>query len=206
MKLKQQNIKAFEITIDDEQQFRSYLVKNAPLLQGHLLALTNLPSEDLSLFLKEQNFCFVSTQQCTLDSRKRSQPKISESEPSEPEVEKENNIEDNTKELVEESTEKNVEEKIVLHRPVRSGETIETNGDMVVFGRINSGSRLNIGGNGEFFDTIDGNISCEGDYILIKSIGKGNVIFNSETVDKSALKGSLHLITYKDALVIKEIS
>ena len=198
MKLKQQNLKAFELTIDDEEQFRSYLSKNAPLMQGHLLVLTNSPTENLSAFLKEQNFCFVSTENCELNSRKRQSVRVQEEakveEKPEP-IKKEEKIATPL-----------VEKKTILHRPVRSGETINAKGDIVVFGRVNSGSLLNIDGNGEFFDIIDGTINCNGDYLILKSIGNGSVIFNSEIINKKALKSSLHLITYKDGIIIKEIA
>jgi len=203
MKLKQQNFKAFEITIDDEEQFKTYLSKNAPLLQGHLLALTNSPSNELSSYLHEQNFCFVSTKNCSLNSRKRSNIKIPEDE----KPQEDSKIQTEPEIIKEEIIPQDIPaEKTILHRPVRSGETIEAKGDMVVFGRINSGSRLNINGNGEFFDIIDGTINCNGDYIILKSIGKGSVIFNSETINKESLKSSLHLITYKDGIIIKEIA
>jgi len=198
MKLKQQNLKAFELTIDDEEQFRSYLSKNAPLMQGHLLVLTNSPTENLSAFLKEQNFCFVSTENCELNSRKRQSVRVQEEakveEKPEP-IKKEEKIATPL-----------VEKKTILHRPVRSGETINAKGDIVVFGRVNSGSLLNIDGNGEFFDIIDGTINCNGDYLILKSIGNGSVIFNSEVINKEVLKSSLHLITYKDGIIIKEIA
>jgi len=194
MKLKQQNLKAFELTIDDEEQFQSYFLKNAPLMQGHLLVLTNSPTKELSSFLRDRNFCFVSTQSCELNSRKRQYVTIQEEEKTEP-------IKSEEKVIT-----PIAEEKTILHRPVRSGETINAKGDIVVFGRVNSGSRLNIDGNGEFFDIIDGTINCNGDYLILKSIGNGSVIFNSETIDKDVLKSSLHLVTYKDGIIIKEIA
>jgi len=199
MKLKQQNLKAFELTIDDEEQFRSYLSKNAPLMQGHLLVLTNSPTENLSTFLKEQNFCFVSTENCELNSRKRQTVKVQE-EP------KEENPQPEPTKSEEKVIAPLIEEKTILHRPVRSGETINAKGDIVVFGRINSGAILNISGNGEFFDIIDGTINCNGDYLILQSIGKGSVTFNSETINKEILKGSLNLVTYKNGIIIKEIA
>jgi len=198
MKLKQKNLKAFELTIDDEEQFRSYLSKNAPLMQGHLLVLTNSPTENLSAFLKEQNFCFVSTENCELNSRKHQSVKVHE----EPKLEEKPEPIKSEEKIVTPL----IEEKTILHRPVRSGETINAKGDVVVFGRVNSGSLLNIEGNGEFFDIIDGTINCSGDYLILKSIGNGSVIFNSEIINKEALKGSLHLVTYKDGITIKEIA
>ena len=94
----------------------------------------------------------------------------------------------------------------VVDRPIRSGEAIDTESSMTFLGRINSGAVIDSSASLEFFATIDGLIRAEGDYLILRDIGKGNVFFHGEELDKTAFQGPLKLVEYKqDGLVIKEI-
>ncbi len=71
----------------------------------------------------------------------------------------------------------------VRHKPVRSGERIEHGGDLIAFGRINSGAELFIEGNCTLLGTLDGMLSCEGEVAILHSVGRSAVvIFGGELV------------------------
>lgn len=103
-------------------------------------------------------------------------------------------------------------EKLFFDRPVRSGEEIDASGDLVIYGRINGGARVTARGNLGVFGTIDGTVVCDGDFILLRGIGQGHVVFRGEILDRDLLaeskKGAsvMKKVTFENGrLVVKEL-
>jgi septum site-determining protein MinC len=97
-------------------------------------------------------------------------------------------------------------DKLIISKPLRSGEEIITEDDIVVFARINSGAIIKTDGNAEIFGIVDGHIEVNGDYLILKNINKGEVIFNSESLDKTIFNGIIKKITFVDGVLdIKEL-
>ena len=71
MKVKQQTLKGFEFDIDDGEAFKEYYLKNAPLMQGHLLILTGEVNGEIQSFLDEKNAAYVNANERTLLTRKK---------------------------------------------------------------------------------------------------------------------------------------
>ncbi len=192
MRVKQQTLKGFECEIEDEASFREYYTKNAPLMQGHLLILKGKVSDQIKAFLEEKNAVYVDTNEKQLLTRKkRSTAVLDLPEP---------------KASPQEATQQVVSGSSVYRRPIRSGELIEGDGHMVFFSRINSGALIESSSSIELFGIIDGLVRSDGEYLLLKEIGKGNVIFHGEELDKSHFDGRLQLVEYKQGtIVMKEI-
>ena len=193
MKVKQQTLKGFECEIDDVKSFITYYNKNAPLMQGHLLLLKGLVNEELLSFLDEKKVAYVQTDKTPLSIRKKRTTAV----------------------LEEENTPKfNLAEKanlvspvsMIFHRTIRSGELIEVDENLVFFGRINSGALVQSTQSIQSFGIIDGILRSDGEYLIIKQIGLGSVIFHGEELKREDFTGKLKLVQYKNNTIeISEI-
>jgi septum site-determining protein MinC len=192
MKVKQQTLKGFEFDIDEGEAFKEYYTKNAPLIKGHLLILSGNVDAEIKSFLDEQNAAYIDTNERSLLTRKKRSTAVLE------------DVESSEKENVIESVKS--KDVSVYYRTIRSGEAINSQSDLVFFERINSGAVIECSQSVQVFGIIEGLIRCEGEYILLKEIGQGTVLFHGEELDRSQFDGHLKLIKYnKNALVIKEI-
>lgn len=192
MKVKQQTLKGFEFEIDDGQAFKEYYTKNAPLIKGHLLILSGNVDAEIKRFLDEQDAAYVDTNEKSLLTRKKRSTAVLE--------DVDTREKESTAELVKHK------DVSVYYRTIRSGEAINSQSDLVFFERINSGAVIECSQSVQVFGIIEGLIRCDGEYILLKKIGQGTVLFHGEELDKSQFDGHLKLVKYtKNAIVIKEI-
>jgi len=192
MKVKQQTLKGFECDIDDVESFKAYYTKNEPLMQGHLLMLKGIVDDELKLFLEMKKVAFIDANKSPLSTRKkRSTAILEEVLEKKPEPKKEVPESDGI--------------SMVFDRTIRSGEAIHVDEDLVFFGRINSGAVIETSCSVQVFGIMDGLIKSDGEYILLKKIGLGTVIFHGEEIDKSIFDGNLKLIKYDNGLVIKDL-
>jgi len=190
MKIKQQTFKGFQCEIEDSASFIEYYTKNAPLLQGHLLILKGSVTSEVKTFLDEKNAIYVDTNEKKLQMRKKKSTAVLDLS-----EEKANALIGLTK--------KNA---TVFEGPVRSGEVIKSDNDLVFFSRINSGALIESSASIQIFGIIDGLVKCHGDFIVLKNIAKGTVLFHEEELDKSLFKGELKLVEYiNGTIVIKDI-
>jgi len=192
MKVKQQTLKGFECEIDDAQVFKKYYTKNAPLMQGHLLILKGTVGSEVKNFLDEKNVAYVDANEKNILTRKKRSTAVLQVL----------NEQDENPHLAGDIK----KETMVFHRTIRSGEAIEAQGDLVVFGRINNGALIQSGSSIQVFGIIDGIIKSDGQFLLLKEIGKGSVTFHGEELDKSQFNGTLKLVQYlNNAIVIKDV-
>ena len=192
MKVKQQTLKGFECEIQSTEDFIQYYNKNAPLMQGHLLILLGNVSDEVKVFLDEKNSPYIDGNQTPLQTRKKRSTAVLE--------------EVKVAEIVEKTNKKTEGISMVFHRTIRSGEAIHVNDNLVFFGRINSGALIETTGSLQSFGIIDGIIRSEGDFLIIKHIGLGTVVFHGEELESASFNGQLKLVEYKNsAIEIKDI-
>jgi septum site-determining protein MinC len=80
--------------------------------------------------------------------------------------------------------EKIVEKKVntkIYDKIIRAGVEIDTDENLIFLNRINAGAKIKSSGNIEIFDECEGNVICDGDYLIIKK-NRGNIIFRGESV------------------------
>ena len=66
----------------------------------------------------------------------------------------------------------------IYERPIRSGEEINEELPVVVFGRINSGAKLFCTQSVSIYGIIDGLVQCDGEYIVLNGLSsRGNFDF-----------------------------
>jgi len=194
MKVKQQTLKGFEFDIDSDEAFEEYFTKNAPLLSGHLLILKGEVSQKVQSFLEDKSIAYVNANEKNLQMRKKRSTAVLD-DPVTPFISSQ-------------TTETEIQSPVgnsVYYRPIRSGEEIESDSDLVFFSRINSGAVIESSRSIQVFGIIDGLVRSDGDYLILKEIGKGNVFFHGEELEKSQFDGQLKLIRYQDGIVIKDI-
>lgn len=188
MKFKQHTLKALEFYIDDCAQFMLDFEKNFPLFKEQLLLLDGVLNTELTEFLDNKGCAYIIKNACNLNIKA-------------------------TKEVVfeEEKVEKEpllpmVVEKELFDKPIRSGTDISLEGSASFLKRINNGATIKAKGSLEFFDIIDGKVECDGEYILLKNIKQGLVIFKGEVLEASHFDDTLKLVTYTNrGLEIKEL-
>jgi septum site-determining protein MinC len=183
MKAKQKKIRVFDIVVDKEAKFFEFMDKNLLLVKDYLLLVEGEVTPKIKEFLETNGLCFVLSNGCNIKkidsvetakttSTSEKSPAL---EPSKPQV------------IIQEQVvyqESPANKTKVINKPVRSGEVIEHDGDIVVFSRVNSGAKVISEGNISIFETIDGIVEANGEYLILNSIGKGYVVFNGDILDK----------------------
>jgi septum site-determining protein MinC len=193
IKAKQKTIRIFDIKIKESEDFFSYMDKNLILLKEYMLVISGDITSKIIKYLDSNNICFIIAEDCNLNIKAKSNSAtnsdiIQKSEPSTPKITINPQKEDMVKKV------KKIE-TILLERPVRSGEEIIHEGDVTIFGRVNSASKVLVEGNVEVYGTIDGLVQCDGDYMIVKDLGKGHIIFNGDILEKDDFNGNLKKIT-----------
>lgn len=208
MKTKQKNIRVFELDSDDAIEALAYLEKNSDLLRAFVLAIKGKASAEMYEWAQNNKHCAFIAPEC-LYMPKQAFEKIPTMlfDGGHKEILLQNsdeNIKNNMNEVV--APIKNIPNRIVITRVLRSGEIIENDGDIVIFGRVNSGAKIISKGAVEIFDEVDGLVECDGDYIILRSIGKGSVVYKNETIKKELLKYDLQKLCFENGhLQVKKI-
>jgi septum site-determining protein MinC len=181
MKTKQKNLKVLEVTIDEKSEFFSYADKNYLLLKNFLFELSGNVDSEVREFLDSRNISYVTSD--VFKSQEMFRKKSSSS----------------LNELLKGKKQKDVKpQKLTIYEPLRSGQEIEEDIDLIIFGRINSGSRVISSKNIEVFNEIDGTVICNGDYLVIKSINSGSVMFRDTILSADDFNGSYKMVYFED--------
>ena len=189
MIVKQKNLRVFHITVDKKKSFIEYFNKNRVLLMEFFLLIDGEVDDSIEKILSDEGLCFknISTCKLRLSSVKKEATSV---------VPKEDEPKDK---VLDEPISK--EKLKIYERPIRSGEEINEELPVVVFGRINSGAKLFCTQSVSIYGIIDGLVQCDGEYIVLHGLSeRGNLIFNGEIVDKELLQNDvLQKITVKNS-------
>ncbi len=202
MKAKQKSIRIFELTVEGEEEFFAYMDKNIILLKDYFLLIHGTLTEKMKAYLEEKGTCFKEADFCKLKISSKSNEGqkrdiIKPDKASQQEVVKYVEVE---KEEQTHST------TLLFEKPIRSGEEVHHDGDITIFGRVNSAAKVICEGNVEVYGRIDGLVQCDGKYMIAKEIGKGYVIFNGDILEKELFDGNLKKITRSDeGAIVKDI-
>lgn len=196
MKLKQKNLRLFEIDIDDFVTFSDYLEKNSEIFKESFLLIKGNICEKVEKYLDDFGYCYKNINNCTIKSSAKDGFELL--------------IKQETKETVgsqePQKSSKKTQVKLIK-KPIRSGERVDLNNCAIILSRINSGAEVSTSHSLELYDKVDGFVECNGEFLVIKEIGLGVVKFNSINIDKSMLDGKMKFIEIKEQkLEIKDIS
>ena len=184
MKVKQKKIRVFDIVVDKEAKFFEFMDKNLLLIKDYLLLVEGEVTPRIKEFLETNGLCFVLSNGCNI--KKIDLSKSSRATQTSKSASSANPLKQQAQNKEQVTHQRSLSQKTkVINKPVRSGEVIEHSGDVVIFSRVNSGAKVISEGNVTVFETIDGVIEANGDFIIVNSVGKGYVVFNGDILDKN---------------------
>ena len=153
MKSYQYSVRVYEVHINsrkDEEDFKAQIEKNYELLKNRLIVVNGIFNDRIKSLLDAKNLKYIHNIELTDIKNKK-------------ESKKEENRSSGLK---------------IVNSIVRSGQEIVTNGDLLILNRVNSGAMIKAEGNLIATKVIEGNIECNGNFMLINASKKANVIFN----------------------------
>ena len=191
MEVRQSKVATFFIDNSDEEQTLTYIEKNAPLLKGYLLIFSHEVSSQLKKRCDTWKLCFLHNS-CGLKNKVAKEKHEANVTTFEKKDEKKISSQDSKKEIF---------------KTIRSGETLSFDGDLVIVGNVNDGARINSEGTLAIFGIIEGDISCNGSYLILSACHRGKVIFQGDVINDS-IEGSHLKMFYKQnqELKIKELT
>ncbi len=201
MKAKQKTIRIFDIEITNDEEFFAYMDKNLILLKDFFLLLNGHVSEEVTTYLTKHNFCFKAAKDCNIKISSKQSSSENRAIMSQKSEEKYNSSTETKIQIVKEKV-----KTLFIEKPIRSGTEIEHDGDVTVFGRVNSAAKVIAAGNVEIYGIVDGLVQCDGDYMIIQELGKGHIIFNGDILDRDLFDKNVKKITKsKDGILIKDL-
>lgn len=203
-KINQQNIRIFHILGENsDDELLGFLKKSLPLFKGYLLVFDNL-SAAVKDFLDSSDVDYIKNKHLSFIDNKEEIANILK------QINKESKIINPQESIKQDSALSNenlssTKSKFIT-RLVRSGESIVNSGDILVFNRVNSGAMLTSQSNICIFGECNGDVQCDGEFLILSKITKGKVTFQGDIITANMLKYKLNLI-YKDndELNIKDI-
>ncbi|PAF53198.1 hypothetical protein BKH42_07310 [Helicobacter sp. 13S00482-2] len=182
IKTRQKNIKIFEFSGGETQEYIEFITKNFVLLKDYLFVFKHSIGASLQHFLGEMKIAYIVTD---VDFKGR-----------DTEVLKVGNIDTRAK---------------IYQKNIRSGEEIESSRDLILLGNVNNGAKISAEGNISIFGNCDGTIICSGEYIILRNVNSGHIVFQGEffsleMIEKVNSNNFLKIITKNgDNILIKEI-
>ena len=224
----QYSVKVFEVSIDDEEEFISFFDFNHTLFTNRLIVLSGEISDNIREYLNSKSLYFLEN----IDLPKKSARKlvfesgtINTDEKAKEEIEKKaaeefgnkldeikQDFEEQKALLVQEN--KMLETKMlgvlerlennltVIDHMIRSGQELNIDGDLLLLNRVNSGATINIDGNLIITQIVEGAIRCNGNFMMLASSPKANIVFNDVEVDAKYLKDTLNRVQIKDGKIV----
>jgi len=90
----------------------------------------------------------------------------------------------------------------VLDSIIRSGRELNIEGDLLLLNRVNSGATIHTTGNLIATQIVEGELRCNGNFMMITVSPKAHIIFHGLSVDNSLLKDKLNRIELKNNEII----
>lgn len=213
--IKQRNMQVFIITKDIAMdEVRQFVAKNHNVLKLHLLLVEELSGELKALldeygldYLQPKNFNFnrgvkiIRKEHLIYEKSAESKSIISQNLAKNAEF---TNAE--SPNLAKNADSNSAESTIKYFKGlIRSGVEIDTNSNIVIFHRVNSGAKIRTNKSVFIFGKCDGDVRCDGEYMILSQISNGKILFNGMAINQSMLKYKLNLIA-KDGDIGLKIS
>ncbi|MDE6886163.1 MAG: hypothetical protein K2P17_03905 [Helicobacteraceae bacterium] len=227
MKIDQKNIRVFHFLKGEKsEKIKQFIEKNYPILQAYLLLFDELDLE-LEECLKKHNLDFIKIKNLKLNKDKENTNILDSTLNSHThketskldfsnKTESSKNItpdkkNSSNKDLADSATFgnkiNNKQSKTkVFKNLIRSGKNISHSDDIVIFNRVNSASSIKSDSNVCIYGDCDGDVECNGEYMILSKITKGKILFNGEIITPNTLQYKLNLITKENGkLKIQDI-
>ncbi len=197
MQSKQYSVKVYECSVDDEEEFISFFDTNYTLFKDHLILINGEVSSTIRDYLNSKSLIFLNNvtlpkgrtrkaleEELSIERRERDIDKIM----AKIELEKlSNRLQNNL---------------TVLDEMVRSGRELAVDGDLLLLNRVNSGAVIHTTGNLIVTQLVEGAIRCDGNFMILTTSYKANVIFHDVEVDNKFLADRLCRVELKNKEIV----
>ncbi|MBL0686963.1 MAG: septum site-determining protein MinC [Sulfurospirillum sp.] len=196
MIVKQKNLRVFYISIKEKKDFIEYFEKNKMILIEYFLLIDGNIDKNIEKILNDAKVCYKNISMCSLkflNTKKEIVSKVIKTDLEEKEIFEEPNLQEKLK---------------IFERPIRSGEEVNEELPVVVFGHVNSGGKLFCTQSVSIYGIIDGLVQCDGEFIVLNGLGtRGNLIFNGEIIDRELLQNNVSqkITVNNSAIKIEEV-
>ena len=191
MKGKQFSVKVYETTIENENAFMTFFDTHYMLFKDHLISINGDMSPTIKKYLKDKSLKYIHN----IDiPRSRTRKEIEQ----EIEIKQDKEIEQKIDKL----SKKLQNNLTVLDNIIRSGVEIDIDGDLLLLNRVNSGATIKTNGNLIITDIVDGDIRCNGSFMMISKSPKATIVFNNVFVDTKQLEFKLNKIELKNHRIV----
>jgi len=197
VKSKQYSVKVYECSVDDEDEFIAFFDTNYTLFKDHLILINGEISPTIRDYLESKPLIFLNN--ITLP-KGRSRKALEE----ELKIEKrESDIDKIIAQVEIEKLSNQLQNNLtVLDKMVRSGRELDIKGDLLLLNRVNSGAKIRITGNLIITQLVEGAIRCDGNFMILTTSPKANVIFHGVEVDNKFLKDRLNRVELKNREIL----
>jgi septum site-determining protein MinC len=197
LKSNQYSVKVYETTIDDEEKFITFFETNYTLFKDHLIIIQGNLSKKIKDYLEHRSLKYLhNTNLPKGRSRKALEEELA--------FEKTENL--ISMQIIEAEVKKlsaRLQNNLtVLDHMVRSGHEITIEGDLLLLNRVNSGATINISGNLIITNVVEGAIRCNGNFMMLMTSQKANIIFHGVEVETKLLENRLNRVELKNNEII----
>jgi len=194
---KQYSVKVYECSIADEDEFISFFNTNYTLFKDHLILINGELSDTIKDYLNSKSLTFLNN--ITLPKGRTRKA-----------LEEELNIEKRecdidkiiAKAELEKLSNRLQNNLTVLDEMVRSGRELKIDGDLLLLNRVNSGAVIHTTGNLIITDVVEGAIRCDGNFMILTTSSKANVLFHDVEVDNDFLADRLSRVELKNREIV----
>lgn len=178
MKTKQSSVKVLDITLTNNDEFVTFFDRNYVVFQNHLIVLHGESNAFIEKYLNDKKLNFMVNA-----AFKKARP-IQEIQ-----------VQETRTPILEPKAKTTLK---VLDKLVRSGQELNIESDLLLLNRVNSGGTININGNLIITEIVEGSIRCNGDFMMLQSSSKANIVFHEVEVDNKYLTQRLNRVELKN--------
>ncbi len=197
MQSKQYSVKVYECSIDDEERFMSFFDTNYTLFKDHLIVINGYLSQNIKDYLNSKSLIFINNIKLPKGRSRRALEEEFEAQKRESDIDKiiaETKLEKLSKRLQNNLT--------VLDDIIRSGRELNIDGDLLLLNRVNSGATIYTTGNLIITQLVEGSVRCYGNFMILTTSSKANIIFHGEEIDNKFLEDRLSRVEFKNREIV----
>jgi septum site-determining protein MinC len=194
---KQYSVKVYECSIEDENEFISFFDTNYTLFKDHLILINGDLSDNIRDYLNSKKLSFLNNIKLPKGrSRKALEEEINIQK-------REHEIDKIMAQIELEKLSNRLQNNLtVLDEMVRSGRELKVDGDLLLLNRVNSGAVIHTTGNLIVTQLVEGAIRCDGNFMILTTSPKANVLFHDVEVDNKFLEGKLNRVELKNREIV----
>lgn len=201
MQNKQYSVKVFECSVNNEDEFISFFDSNYTLFKDHLILINGYISSTIRDYLNSKSLTFLNNITMPKGRTRKALEKELNIEKREYDIDK----------IIAQTELKKLSNRLqnnltVLDEMVRSGRELDIDGDLLLLNRVNSGAKIHTTGNLIITQLVEGAIRCDGNFMILTTSSKANILFHGVEVDNKFLADKLNKVELKNReIVIKPV-